>query len=158
MADSNRLSISLPKGVYKKLEERAHKEGRNVSSLASVLIERMMLEDEKNQLWVETMAHYQKRLTEEKQASAQRIAELQSELDEERSKLDITLPIVIKSPLLKTLSGEELSDLELSVLCDFFGYDQRLLQQARSTQDKSLVTEERTADERGEEFTETEMP
>ena len=117
-----------------------------------------MLEDEKNQLWVEAMAHYQKRLTEEKQASTQRIAKLQSELDEERSKLDITLPIVIKSPLLKTLSGEELSDLELSVLCDFFGYDQRLVQQARSTQDKSLATEEKTADERGEEFTETEMP
>ena len=158
MADSNRLSISLPKGVYQKLEARAKREGRNVSSLVSVLVERTLLDDERNELWVETMAHYQKRLTEEKQASAQRIAELQSELDEERSKLDITLPMVIKSPLLKTLSGEELSDLELSVLCDFFGYDQRLIQQARSTQDQSLATEEKTADETGEEFTQTEMP
>ncbi|MDJ0517500.1 MAG: hypothetical protein QNJ74_15020 [Trichodesmium sp. MO_231.B1] len=40
------------------------------------------------------------------------------------------------------------------MLCDFFSYDQRLVQQAWSTQDKSLATEEKTADERGEEFTE----
>lgn len=154
MPDSNRLSISLPKGVYEKLEARASTEGRAVSSLASVLIERMMFEDERNALWVETMAHYHRRLVEQQQQSEEKITHLQGQLriEKERSKLELTLPMVIKSALLRCLSGENLSDLELTVLCDFFGYDQNLVHQARSAD--GTLTQEQT-NERGEKFTDT---
>ncbi len=145
MPDSERLSISLPKGVHRKLEKRAKDEERNISSMVASLVERMLLQDENNSLWIEAITYYKEKAVEEKQSLTKKIVELETELDalkSGKSRLDLALPMVIKSSLLKSFSGETLSDLELSLLCDFFGYDQELVQKVRDIPKKEDESEQ----------------
>ena len=125
MIDSNRktrsekISVTMSAGTYRQLEERALQEERTLVSLALFYIESGLARSREYDVLHELSFDYKKALAEQQA----RIKALEAKIDNSSPPLDD----LVKKAIIKSISGQALNNVDISLICEYIDYDQELL-------------------------------
>ncbi|NEO52229.1 MAG: hypothetical protein F6K54_03505 [Okeania sp. SIO3B5] len=125
MIDSNRktrsekISVTMSAGTYRQLEERALQEERTLVSLALFYIESGLARNREYDVLHELSFDYKKALAEQQA----RIKALEAKIDNSHSPLDN----LVRGAIIKSISGQPLNNVDISLICEYLDYDQELL-------------------------------
>ncbi|NEP39247.1 MAG: hypothetical protein F6K25_15095 [Okeania sp. SIO2G4] len=125
MIDSNRktrsekISVTMSAGTYRQLEERALQEERTLVSLALFYIESGLARSREYDVLHELSFDYKKALAEQQA----RIKTLEAKIDNSDPPLDN----LVKKAIIKSISGQTLNNVDISLICEYIDYDQELL-------------------------------
>ncbi|MEM1170519.1 MAG: hypothetical protein AAGJ08_15920 [Cyanobacteria bacterium P01_H01_bin.35] len=125
MIDSNRktrsekISVTMSAGTYRQLEERALQEERTLVSLALFYIESGLARSREYDVLHELSFDYKKALAEQQA----RIKTLEAKIDNS----DPALDDLVKKAIIKSISGQTLNNVDISLICEYIDYDQELL-------------------------------
>ncbi|NES78285.1 MULTISPECIES: hypothetical protein [unclassified Okeania] len=125
MIDSNRktrsekISVTMSAGTYRQLEERALQEERTLVSLALFYIESGLARSREYDVLHELSFDYKKALAEQQA----RIKTLEAKIDNSAPPLDN----LVRKAIIKSISGQALNNVDISLICEYLDYDQELL-------------------------------
>ncbi|NES89372.1 MAG: hypothetical protein F6K13_09205 [Okeania sp. SIO2B9] len=125
MIDSNRktrsekISVTMSAGTYRQLEERALQEERTLVSLALFYIESGLARSREYDVLHELSFDYKKALAEQQA----RIKTLEAKIDNSDPPLDN----LVRKAIIKSISGQALNNVDISLICEYLDYDQELL-------------------------------
>ncbi|NEP90169.1 MAG: hypothetical protein F6K18_26955 [Okeania sp. SIO2C2] len=125
MIDSNRktrsekISVTMSAGTYRQLEERALEEERTLVSLALFYIESGLARSREYDVLHELSFDYKKALAEQQA----RIKTLEAKIDNSDPPLDN----LVRKAIIKSISGQALNNVDISLICKYLDYDQELL-------------------------------
>ncbi len=106
-------------GTYRQLEERALQEERTLVSLALFYIESGLARSREYDVLHELSFDYKKALAEQQA----RIKTLEAKIDNSDPPLDD----LVKKAIIKSISGQTLNNVDISLICEYIDYDQELL-------------------------------
>ncbi|NET79700.1 MULTISPECIES: hypothetical protein [Okeania] len=106
-------------GTYRQLEERALQEERTLVSLALFYIESGLARSREYDVLHELSFDYKKALAEQQA----RIKTLEAKIDNSDPPLDN----LVRKAIIKSISGQALNNVDISLICEYLDYDQELL-------------------------------
>ncbi|RQH17699.1 hypothetical protein, partial [Okeania hirsuta] len=116
---SEKISVTMSAGTYRQLEERALQEERTLVSLALFYIESGLARSREYDVLHELSFDYKKALAEQQA----RIKTLEAKIDNSDPPLDN----LVRKAIIKSISGQALNNVDISLICEYLDYDQELL-------------------------------
>ncbi|NEQ35099.1 MAG: hypothetical protein F6K40_01745 [Okeania sp. SIO3I5] len=123
---SEKISVTMSAGTYRQLEERALQEERTLVSLALFYIESGLARSREYDILHQLGFDYKKALVEQQE----RIKALEAKIDNSHPPLDN----LVREAIIKSISGQALNNVDISLICEYLDYDQEFLP------DKSMQT------------------
>lgn len=106
-------------GTYRQLEERSLQEERTLVSLALFYIESGLARSREYDVLHQLSFDYKKALAEQQK----RIKTLEAKIENSHPSLDN----LVRKAIIKSISGQALNNVDISIICEYIDYDQGLL-------------------------------